>query len=96
MTDIAVISPAQRIARVLAAEGLSANAEGPDWAGGVSGEVDAAWRSEIPRAIAVLRTLREPTAEMVDAGRGAGSDPAEIWSAMVQAALAEYVDEKTT
>lgn len=85
MTDIAVTSPVERIARVLAAEGLSINGEGRDASAG--SEIDAAWYNEIGRAIAVLKTLREPTPEMVEAGREAGDDPARIWSMMVRAAL---------
>ncbi|WP_213981537.1 hypothetical protein [Sphingomonas sp. dw_22] len=85
MTDIAVTSPVERIARVLAAEDLSINGEGDDASAGP--EIDAAWRGEIGRAIAVLKTLREPTPEMVQAGREAGGDPAEVWNAMVRAAL---------
>ncbi len=42
-----------------------------------------------PRDRAVLKTLREPTPEMVEAGHAAGSDPAEIWSAMVRAAIGQ-------
>ncbi len=85
MTDISVTSPLERIARVIAAEALSANGEGADLS--ASGEVDAVWREEMGRARAVLRTLREPTPEMVQAGREAGDDPAEVWSAMVRAAI---------
>lgn len=89
MTDVAVLSPVERIARVLAAEALSPNGEGFDWSerGPVSDRVNAVWRTEIDRANAVLRTLREPTPEMVEAGRRAGANPAEIWNAMVRAAL---------
>lgn len=95
MTDIAVTSPVERIARVIAAEALSPNGEGPDWSerGAVSDQVDSVWRQEVDRALAVLRTLREATPEMVEAGRAAGSDPAEIWSAMVRAALDQHVAE---
>ena len=85
MTDIAVTSPLERIARAIAAEAFSINGEGQD--ASVSGSVDAVWREELPRAIAVLKTLREPTPEMVDAGRAAGGNPAEMWNAMVRAAL---------
>ena len=91
MTDIAVTSPVERIARVIAAQALSPNGDGP---GGsevaVSTQVDLAWESEIDRAVAVLRTLREPTKDMVEAGRAAGSDPAVVWSSMVNAALAHH------
>jgi hypothetical protein len=86
MTDTAMTSPLERIARVIAAEAFSINGEGDD--ASASGSVDAVWQEELPRATAVLKTLREPTPEMVDAGRSAGSDPAEIWNAMVRAALA--------
>jgi hypothetical protein len=94
MTDIAVLSPVERIARVIAAEALSPNAEGPDWSerGAVSDQVDSVWRQEVGRALAILHTLREPTPEMVDAGRAAGSDPAEIWNAMVRAAIDRQAD----
>lgn len=85
MTDISVTSPVERVARVIAAEALSINGQGDDES--ASGMVDAVWREEIERARAVLKTLREPTPDMVDAGRSAGSDPAEMWSAMIAAAL---------
>ncbi|MES2444101.1 MAG: hypothetical protein V4574_14835 [Pseudomonadota bacterium] len=87
MTDIAITSPLVRIARVLAAENLSANADGSEQS--AAGDVDSAWEGELDRARAVLRTLREPSPEMIDAGRAAGSDPAEIWSAMVRVAIEE-------
>jgi len=80
-----VTSPVERIARVLVAETLSINAEGEATSAGP--EVDQSWRGEIDRAVAVLKTLREPTPEMVEAGRSAGGEPADIWSAMVRAAL---------
>jgi hypothetical protein len=87
MTDISVTSPVERIARVIAAEALSINGEGQDPS--VGGAVDAVWDAEVPRALAVLRTLREPTPEMVEAGRAAGGDPAQIWNAMVLAAIGQ-------
>ncbi|UZK66850.1 hypothetical protein [Sphingomonas sp. M1-B02] len=88
MTDIAVTSPVERIARVIAAEALSINGEGQDPS--VGSAVDAVWEAEVARAVAVLKTLREPTSEMVEAGRAAGSNPAEIWNAMVRAAVESY------
>jgi hypothetical protein len=92
MTDTSVTSPVERIARVIAAEMLSPNAEGAEELGRpVSTIVDSIWRQETDRAVAVLRTLREPTPEMVEAGLAAGSDPAAIWSAMVRAAIDEHV-----
>ena len=87
MTDISVTSPVERIARVIAAEALSINGEGRDESAG--GAVDAVWEQELPRAMSVLRTLREPTPEMVEAGRAAGTNPAEIWNAMVRAAIGQ-------
>jgi hypothetical protein len=87
MTDISVTSPVERIARVIAAEALSINGDGDDPS--ASSEVDAAWSQEIDRALAVLRTLREPTPEMVEAGRSAGGDPAQVWNAMVRAAIGQ-------
>lgn len=87
MTDISVTSPVERIARVLAAEALSVNGEGRDPSAG--SEVDATWQQEVSRAMAVLRTLREPTPEMVEAGRAAAGDPAQVWNAMVRAAIGQ-------
>jgi len=90
MTGVSNTSPIERIARVIAAEMLSPNAEGAGELGRpVSEIVDTIWPRETDRAMAVLRTLREPTATMIEAGRAAGDDPARIWSAMVNAAIAE-------
>ncbi|WP_109806541.1 hypothetical protein [Sphingosinithalassobacter portus] len=95
MTDIALTSPIERIARVICAEAHSPNGDRP--AGGaaiaaaVSGHIDATWDQEVSRAKAVLKTLREPTADMVAAGEKAGGDVAEIWSAMVAKALDQQV-----
>jgi hypothetical protein len=72
---------------VIAAEALSINAEGHE--ASAADSVDAAWKEEVTRAVAVLRTLREPTPEMVEAGRAAGDDPAAIWHAMVRAAIGQ-------
>ena len=91
MTDTATTSAVTRIARVIAAVPLSPNAEGPQGSDrAVSDAVDDAWNDEVDRAVAVLRTLREPTQAMVEAGRTAGGDPAEVWSAMVRAAIDEH------
>ncbi|MGK6320139.1 MULTISPECIES: hypothetical protein [Sphingomonas] len=90
MTDIAETPPAVRIARVIAAAALSPNAEGPQGSERpVSDAVDDAWRLEVDRARAILRTLREPTRTMVAAGNAARGDAAEVWSAMVRAAIEE-------
>lgn len=94
MTDIAVTSPVERIARVIAAQALSPNGEGPQGSDeAVSSEVDRVWRSEVDRAVAVLKTLREATPDMVEAGRAAGGDPAVVWAAMVGAALDAHAEE---
>jgi hypothetical protein len=70
----------ERIARVLAGQRLSANADGDDPS--AAPEVDASWRDHLDDATAVLKTLREPDARMAAAG-----DP-QVWHAMVEAALA--------
>ena len=91
MTDVAENSAVERIARVIAAVPLSPNAEGPQGSERpVADQVDDAWRDEVDRALAVLRTLREPTEAMVAAGRAAGGDPANIWNEMVRAAIDEH------
>lgn len=79
---ISELSAVERVARVLAAEQLSINAEGYEASAG--DEVDAEWHLYIGRAIAVLKTLREPDIVMADAGNP------DIWRAMVEAALADY------
>lgn len=71
----------ERIARVLAGQRISANAEGDQEA--ASAAVDLAWRDYRDDAMAVLRTLREPDPAMAAAG-----DPV-VWEAMVEAALQE-------
>jgi hypothetical protein len=91
MTDTALTSPVERIARVIAAEALSPNADGPHGSErAVSAQVDAEWSDEVARAVAILRTLREPSPEMVAAGNAAGGDAAGIWNAMVRAAIGEH------
>jgi len=73
----------ERIARVLAGQRLSANADGNN--SHAAADVDAAWRNHVDDAIAVLRTMREPDARMADAG-----DPV-VWERMILAALPESV-----
>lgn len=94
MTDIALTSPIERIARVICAEAHHSDGQpkgGAAIAAAVSGHIDATWDEEIERAKAVLKTLREPTAEMVEAGNAAKGDAAHIWSAMVAKALDQGV-----
>ena len=74
----------ERIARVLAGEALSSNANGSDPSAG--GKVDLAWREHVDEAIAVLHTAREPDEAMAAAG------DTGVWRNMVEAALAQRVD----
>lgn len=78
---ISELSAVERIARVLVAERLSANAEG--YEASVGDDVNAEWQRYVGQAIAVLKTLREPDIVMADAG-----DPI-VWRTMVEAALAD-------
>lgn len=77
--DISTTPIVERIARVLAAQRISANAGGD--AESAAGQVDAAWESYRADAVAVLHTLREPDRDMAAAG-----DPA-VWEAMVRTAI---------
>lgn len=70
---------AERIARVLAGEAHSSNAEGSDPSAG--DKVDLVWREHLDQALAVLHTMREADQEMAAAG-----DP-EMWRQMVEAAI---------
>ncbi|MEJ5976675.1 hypothetical protein WG901_08520 [Novosphingobium sp. PS1R-30] len=79
---ISELSAIERIARVLAAQRLSINAEG--YESSVSDEVDAEWFNYRADAVAVLKTLREPDIVMANAG------DVEVWSRMVTAALDDY------
>ena len=79
--DIATGPLVERICRVLAGERLSVNAQGDQESAG--GAVNAAWRDHRDEAIAVLHTLRAPSAAMAAAG-----DPA-VWERMVLAAIKE-------
>ena len=77
--DVSTTPAVERVARVLAGQRLSANAEGDTESAGR--QVDDAWREHLPDAIAVLKTLREPDAAMAAAG-----DP-RVWEAMILAGL---------
>jgi hypothetical protein len=74
----------ERVARVLAGAAHSSNAEGSDPSAGE--KVDAVWREHVNEALAVLHTMREPDEKMAERG-----DP-EVWSEMVEAAIAQKVD----
>lgn len=84
--DVSTTPVAERIARVLAGQRISANAGGDAESAG--GRVDSAWRDYLPDALAVLRTLREPDRTMAAAG-----DPA-TWERMVLAAIEESKPER--
>ena len=71
----------ERIARVLAGQRASANADG--YLASAGDVVDDTWREHLDDARAVLHTLREPDRTM------AGAGDVETWRAMVEAALAD-------
>ncbi len=77
--DISATSAVERVARLLAAQRLSANAHGDEHSAGAA--VDASWQEHRADAVAVFKTLREPDQVMARAG-----DPS-VWEAMVLAAL---------
>lgn len=75
----------ERVARVLAGQKLSSNAEGED--AHASQAVDMEWTDRLDTARAVLRTLREPDAGMAKVGDAA------MWERMIAAALGLKVAE---
>ncbi len=77
--DVATTTVAERIARVLAAQHISANAEGSEESAGAL--IDARWREHLMDAVAVLKTLREPDEAMVAAGDLA------VWERMILVAI---------
>ncbi|HVI99810.1 MAG TPA: hypothetical protein VM657_12175 [Sphingomonas sp.] len=83
--DISTQPAAERIARVLAGQRISANGEGDEES--AAREIDAVWRDYLPDAAAVLRTLREPDQAMAEAG-----DPA-VWEKMILAAIEQTKPE---
>jgi hypothetical protein len=83
--DVSHTSIVERIARVLAGQRISANAEGSEES--AANLVDAQWQEYLMDAVAVLRTLREPDSRMAAAG-----DPA-VWERMILAALEEAKPE---
>jgi len=76
---VSTVPAIERIARVIAAQRLSINANGGDASAGDA--VDMEWDSYRDDAEAVLRTLREPDEAMAAAG------DAVVWERMVRAAL---------
>jgi hypothetical protein len=79
--DISATKAIERIARVLAGQRLSSNAEGDD--AHAAAHVDAAWNDHREDAVAILKTLREPDEDMERAGDIA------VWQRMIAAALGE-------
>lgn len=79
--DVANTTLAERIARSLAGLDHSANGGGSESSASTS--VEETWRGYLEQADAVLRTIREPSAQMARTG-----DP-QIWAAMVETAIAE-------
>lgn len=79
--DVATTPVAERIARVLAGQRISANAEGHEES--ASAHVEAVWKDHLPDAVAVLKTLREPSRGMAAVG------DLEIWERMILAAIEE-------
>ena len=77
--DIAHTTAAERIARVIAAHRLSANADGSSTHAGNA--VDGSWRDHLGEAMAVLNTLREPDAAMAATGDLA------VWERMIRTAV---------
>lgn len=84
--DIANTPLVERIARVLAGQRLSSNAEGSNPSAGEA--VDLAWHEHLNDARAVLRTLREPDQTMAEQGDVA------VWERMVRAAIVADGAEK--
>ena len=77
--DVSLTPAVERVARVLAGQRISANADGDTES--AARHIDGAWRDYLPDAIAVMKTLREPDAAMAKAG-----DP-QVWEAMILAGL---------
>jgi hypothetical protein len=79
--DVATTPAAERIARVLAGQRLSVNGEGAEES--AARDVDNSYKQYLPDALAVLKTLREPSQAMAAAG-----DP-QVWERMILAAIDE-------
>jgi hypothetical protein len=83
--DISTQPAAERIARVLAGQRISANAEGDEES--AAELVEDSWKDYLMDAVAVLRTLREPDRAMADAG-----DPV-VWERMILTAIEQTKPE---
>ena len=84
--DVSNRPVAERIARVLAGQRISINAEGTEES--ASSQVEQVWREYLPDAAAVLRTLREPDEAMAAAGDVA------VWERMILAAIEDSKPER--
>jgi hypothetical protein len=78
MSDRTIPLP-ERIARVIAGEELSANADGGDRHAGTA--VDESWPDHLTQALAILNTIREPDQNV---------DPADAaaWQRIIDSAIA--------
>lgn len=85
--DIASTSAIERIARVLAGQRASINAEGDERH--AADVVDAHWREFKSDAVAILKVLKEPDEAMERAGDIA------VWQRMIAAALEGASDMET-
>jgi hypothetical protein len=77
--SLSVTPAVERIARVLAGQRLSANAEGASPSAAL--DVDVEWEDRVDEAITILKAIREPDRAMADAGDAA------IWERMVSMAI---------
>ncbi|WP_249341666.1 hypothetical protein [Sphingomonas sp. 3P27F8] len=84
--DVATTPAFERIARVLAGQHFSRNADGND--AHAAETVDTQWADFRDDAISVLKTLREPDAEMERAGDIA------VWGRMIAAALGDPAGDR--
>lgn len=82
----------ERVARVLAGQHFSRNAEGAAPVGVPASElVDRRWPDYVDDAVAVLKTLREPDDAMRAAAATAPPDDVEaLWDIMIRAAVREH------
>ena len=77
--DISETPTIERIARVLAGWQASSNADGTSPS--VGGDVDRHWPDHVYTAVAILKAIREPDADMTAVGDGAG------YRRMIEAAI---------
>ena len=84
--DISATKALERVARVLAGQRISSNAGGED--AHAAATVDRDWPDHRADAIAILKALREPDADMERAGDIA------VWQHMIDAALGEDASPK--